>query len=212
MTITLSKKDNEMEMCDEKEILEEAPERGNFPRIGNSDYRFNLWYKFPKMVEKEKSEDGFYHKRDNYHGEHNFESDNLIDYMRESMSGIELIEDFDKNDDYWSGDINDRVRYSYRISAFIPERECGIDAVYAQEGMKSFDEIDYQKSGEWIAKMLEKLGAELDVYKCFELINRQSVEAQALIDSNNELFEILGDVNEKLRAAISSDKSNIKEH
>lgn len=201
-----------MEMCDEKDIPEEAPDRGNFPRIVNSDYRFNLWYKFPKMVEKEKSEDGFYHCIDNYSGEHNFESDDLIDYMRESMSGIKLIEDFDQDDDYWSGDLNDHIRYSYRVSAFIPERDCGIDAVYAQEGMKSFDEIDYQKSGEWVAKMLEKLGAVLDVDKCIELIKRQQDEAKDLIDSNNELFEILGEVNDKLKAAISGDKSNIKEH
>ena len=201
-----------MEMCDEKDIPEEAPERGNFPRIGNSDYRFNLWYKFPKIVEKKKSDDGFQHMIDNYRGEHNFESDDLIDYMRESLSGIKLIECFDCNDDYWSGDLNDRVRYSYRISAFIPERECGIDAVYTQEYMKSFDEIDYQKSGEWIAKMLADLGAVLDVQKCIELIKRQQDEAKDLIDSNNELFEILGDANEKLNAAISGDKSNIKEH
>ena len=201
-----------MEMYDEKEIPEEAPDRGNFPRIGNSDYRFNLWYKFPNLIEKKKSEDGFYHMCDNYHGEHNFESDDLVDYMRESMSGIKLVEDYNENDDYWSSDLNDRVRYSYRISAFIHERECGIDAVYAQEGMKSFDEIDYQKSGEWVAKMLEKLGAELDVDKCIELVKRQHGEAKDLIDSNNELLAILDVSNEKLNAAISSDKTNIKEH
>ena len=185
---------------------DDMPERGNYPKIGNSDYRFNLWYKFPKLVEKKKSEDGLYHKIDNYRGEHNFESDDLIDYMRESLSGIKLIECFDCNDDYWSGDLNDRVRYSYRISAFIPERECGIDAVYTQEGMKSFDEIDYQKSGEWVAKMLEKLGAELDVEKCIELIKQQQDEAKALIDSNNELFDIFDEANEKLRKSINSDK------
>jgi hypothetical protein len=185
---------------------DDEPDRGNFPKIGNSDYRFNLWYKFPKLVEKKKSEDGCYHKIDNYRGGHNFESDDLIDYMRESMSGIKLIELFDRNDDFWSGDVNDRVRYSYRISAFIPERECGIDAVYAQEGMKSFEDIDYQKSSEWIAKMLEKLGAELDVEKCIERIKRQQDEAKALIDSNNELFEIFDEANEKLRKAINSDK------
>jgi len=191
---------------------DDAPDRGNFPRIGNSDYRFNLWYKFPKLVEKKKSDDDCYHKIDNYRGEHNFESDDLIDYMRESLSGIKLIEDFDRDEDYWSGDLNDRVRYSYRISAFIPERECGIDSVYAQEGMKSFDEIDYQKSGEWVAKMLEKLGAELDVDECIELVKQQHDDAKALIDSNNEMLEILDYSNEKLKAAISSDKTNIKEH
>jgi len=185
---------------------EDEPDRGNFPKIGNSGYRFNLWYKFPKLVEKKKSEDGCYHKIDNYCGGHNFESDDLIDYMRESLSGIKLIELFDRNDDFWSGDMNDRVRYSYRISAFIPERECGIDSIYTQEGMKSFDEIDYQKSGEWIAKMLEKLGAELDIEKCIELIKRQMNEAKALIDSNNELFEIFDEANEKLRKSINSDK------
>lgn len=196
-----------MEKVDVKREPENAPERDNFPRIGNSDYCFNLWYKFPKLVEKKKSDDGLYHMIDNYRGEHNFESDDLIDYMRESLSGIKLIEDFDRNDDYWSGDMNDRDRYSYRISAFIPERDCGIDAVYTQEGMKSFDEIDYQKSGEWVAKMLEKLGAVLDVDKCIERIEKQQAEAKALIDSNNELFEIIGDVNEKFKKAINGSKS-----
>lgn len=185
---------------------DDMPERGNYPKIGNSDYRFNLWYKFPKLVEKKKADDGLYHGIDNYHGEHNFVSDDLIDYMRESMSGIKLIEDFDKNDDYWSSDPKERVRYVYRVEAFIPERECGIDSVYAQENMKSFDEIDYQKSGEWIAKMLEKLGAVLDVDKCIERIKRQQAEAKALIDSNEELFAIVGEANEKLEATINSHK------
>jgi hypothetical protein len=126
--------------------------------------------------------------------------------MRESMSGINLIEDFDKRDDYWSSDANDKTRYVYRVAAFIPERECGMDSVYAQENMKSFDEIDYQKSGEWIAKMLEKLGAVLDVDKCIERIKRQQAEAKALIDSNEELFAIVGEANEKLEATINSHK------
>lgn len=184
---------------------DDAPDRGNYPKIGNSDYRFNVWYKFPKLIEKKKAEDRS-HDLDNYHGEHNFESDDLIDYMRESMSGIKLIEDFDKRDDYWTYVSTKRVKYVYRIAAFIPERECGMDSVYAQEDMKSFDEIDYQKSGEWIAKMLEKLGAELDIDKCIERIKRQQDQAKALIESNNELFEIFDDVNEKLRKAINSDK------
>jgi hypothetical protein len=187
-----------MEKVDKKEIAEEAPDRGNFPRIGNSDYRFNLWYKFPKMIEKPEDEK----KYDNYHGEHNFESDDLIDYMRESMSGIKLIEDFAEHEDYLSSKV---LKY-YKVEAFIPERECGIDTVYSQEKMKSFNEIDFEKSGEWIAKMLEKLGAVLDVYKCIELINRQQAEAKALIDSNNELFEILGVVNEKFKKAMNGDK------
>jgi len=185
---------------------DDMPDRGNYPKIGNSDYRFNLWYKFPKLIKKEKADDGFYRNLDNYHGEHNFVSDDLIDYMRESMSGIKLIEDFDKNDDYWSSDPNDKTRYVYRVAAFIPERECGMDSVYAQENMKSFDEIDYQKSGEWIAKMLEKLGAVLDVDKCIERIKSQQAEAKALIDSNEELFAIVGEANEKLEATINSHK------
>ena len=193
-----------MEMCDEKDIPEEAPDRGNFPRIGNSDYRFNLWYKFPKMIENPEE----VKKYDNYGGDHNFASDDLIDYMRESMSGIKLIEDFDEHEDYLSGKV---LKY-YRVDAFIPERRCGVDAVYAQKKMKSFEEIDFEKSGEWISKMLEKLGAVLDVQECIELIKQQQDEAKDLIDSNNELFEILDDTNEKLRAAISGDKSNIKEH
>lgn len=188
-----------MEKVDEKEIPEEAPDRGNFPRIGNSDYRFNLWYKFPKMIEKPEDEK----KYDNYGGDHNFVSDDLIDYMRESMSGIKLIEDFDEREDHFSSKI---FKY-YRVEAFIPERECGIDPVYAQKKMKSFNEIDFEKSGEWIAKMLEKLGAVLDVDKCIELIEEQQAEAKALIDSNNELFEILGDVNEKFKKAMNGDKS-----
>jgi hypothetical protein len=72
--------------------------------------------------------------------------------------------------------------------------------------MKSFDEIDYQKSGEWIAKMLEKLGAVLDVDKCIERIKIQQAEAKALIDSNEELFAIVGEANEKLEATINSHK------
>jgi hypothetical protein len=185
---------------------DDMPDRGNYPKIGNSDYRFNLWYKFPKLIEKKRADDGLYHGLDNYHGEHNFVSDDLIDYMRESMSGIKLIEDFDKRDDYWSSVAKERVKYVYRIAAFIPERECGMDSVYAQENMKSFDEIDYQKSGEWIAKMLEKLGAVLDVDKCIERIKRQQAEAKALIDSNEELFAIVGEANEKLEATINSHK------
>ena len=180
----------------------DIPERGNYPKIGNSDYRFNLWYKFPKLVEK----NGSYHWIDNYQGEHNFESDDLIDYMRESMSGIKLIEDFYKHDDYWYCDPKERVKYVYRIAAFIPERECGMDSVYAQENMKSFDEIDYQKSGEWIAKMLEKLGAELDIEKCIQHIKSQQAEAKELIDSSDELIAMIDEANEKLRKAINSDK------
>ena len=181
---------------------DDMPERGNYPKIGNSDYRFNLWYKFPKLVEK----NGSYHWIDNYHGEHNFESDDLIDYMRESMSGIKLIEDFYKYDDFWSCDPKERVKYVYRIEAFIPERECGMDSVYAQENMKSFDEIDYQKSGEWIAKMLEKLGAELDIEKCIQRIKSQQAKAKELIDSSDELIAMIDEANEKLRKAINSDK------
>lgn len=188
-----------MEKVDVKQEPENAPERGNFPRIGNSDYRFNLWYKFPKMIENQEDKK----KYDNYGGDHNFASDDLIDYMRESMSGIKLIEDFDEREEHYSGKI---FKY-YRVEAFIPERECGIDAVYAQKKMKSFQEIDFEKSGEWIAKMLEKLGAVLDVDKCIERIEKQQAEAKALIDSNNELFEILGDVNEKFKKALNGDKS-----
>ena len=188
-----------MEKVDVKQEPENAPERGNFPKIGNSDYRFNLWYKFPKMIENPEE----VKKYDNYGGDHNFASDDLIDYMRESMSGIKLIEDFDEHEDYLSGKV---LKY-YRVEAFIPERECGIDPVYAQKKMKSFNEIDFEKSGEWIAKMLEKLGAVLDVDKCIELIEEQQAEAKALIDSNNELFEILGDVNEKFKKAMNGDKS-----
>ena len=44
--------------------------------------------------------------------------------------------------------------------------------------MKSFDEIDYQKSGEWIAKMLEKLGAELDDEKCIKHIKETAVRGE----------------------------------
>ena len=192
-----------MEMFDEKDMSEEVPDRGRFPKIGNSDYRFNLWYKFPKLVKKTEEVKRY----DNYHGDHNFASDDLIDYMRESMSGIKLIEDFDEHEDYWSG----KLLRSYRISAFIPERTCGIDGVYAQEDMDSFKEIDFEKSGEWIAKMLEKLGSELDVDKCIELIKGQQADAQDLIDSNNELFAIVDEANQKLKDAISGDKTNIKE-
>lgn len=185
---------------------DDMPERGNYPKIGNSDYRFNLWYKFPKLVEKKRADDGLYHGIDNYHGGHNFESDDLIDYMRESMSGIKLIEDFDKHDDYWSSDTKERVKYVYRVAAFIPERECGRDSVYAQEEMKSFNEIDYQKSGEWIAKMLEKLCAELDIDKCIQCIKSQQAEAKELLDSSDELIAMVDEANEKLRKAINSDK------
>jgi hypothetical protein len=188
-----------MEKVDVKQEPENAPERGNFPKIGNSDYRFNLWYKFPKMIENTEE----VKKYDNYGGDHNFASDDLIDYMRESMSGIKLIEDFDEHEDYLSGKV---LKY-YRVEAFIPERECGIDPVYAQKKMKSFNEIDFEKSGEWIAKMLEKLGAVLDVDKCIELIEEQQAEAKALIDSNNELFEIVGESNEKFKKALNGDKS-----
>lgn len=195
-----------MEKCDVIPDPDDMPERGNYPKIGNSDYRFNLWYKFPKLIEKKRADDGFYRNLDNYHGEHNFVSDDLIDYMRESMSGIKLIEDFDKHDDYWSCDPKERVKYVYRIAAFIPERECGMDSVYAQENMKSFDEIDYQKSGEWIAKMLEKLGAELDIEKCIQRIKSQQAEAKQLLDSSDELIAMVDEANEKLRKAINSDK------
>lgn len=181
---------------------DDAPDRGNFPKIGNSDYRFNLWYKFPKLIEKPKAD----HGPDNWHGDNNFVSDDLIDYMRQSMSGIKLIEDFDKHEGFWSSDSNYKIKYTYRIAAFIPERECGMDSVYAQENMKSFDEIDYQKSGEWIAKMLEKLGAELDVDKCIQLIKRNQASAKTLLDSSDELIAMVDEANEKLRKAINSDK------
>jgi hypothetical protein len=81
-----------------------------------------------------------------------------------------------------------------------------MDSVYAQENMKSFDEIDYQKSGEWIAKMLEKLGAELDIEKCIQRIKSQQAEAKELLDSNDELIAIVGEANEKLEATINSHK------
>ena len=195
-----------MEKCDVRPELEDTPDRGNFPKIGNSNYRFNLWYKFPKKIVKRKAKDGLYRILSNYSGEENFKSNRLIDYMRESMTGIKLVEDFDRRDDYWSSDVNDHIRYEYRVAAFIPERECGMDSVYAQENMKSFDEIDYQKSGEWIAKMLEDLGAEVDVEKCIERIKRQQAKAQELLDSNDELLDIAEEANEKLRIAINSGK------
>ena len=196
-----------MERFDVKPEPEDAPDRGNFPKIGNSNYRFNLWYKFPKKVIKRKANDGLYRILSNYRGDENFKSNQLIDYMRESMSGIKLVEDFDRRDDYWSCNENDNIRCSYRVSAFIPERESGMDAVYAQEDMKSFDEIDYQKSGEWIAKMLEDLGAEIDVDKCLEYIKSQQAIAQEIIDSNEELIAIVIEANEKTRIAINGDKS-----
>lgn len=170
---------------------ENAPVRGDYPRIGNSNYRFNLWYKFPKMIEKSENEVRY----DNYHGDHNFASDNLIDYMRESMSGIKLIEDFDEHEDYFSG----KLKRYYRVDAFIPERDCGIDAIYSQEKMTSFDEIDFEKSGEWIATMLRSAGAMLDIDKCKERISNQIAEATELLASSDELAVI---VNE----AINSDK------
>ena len=171
---------------------ETEPERGDYPKIGNSNYRFNLWYKFPKMIERPEDKQRF----DNYGGGHNFESDDLIDYMRESMSGIKLVEDFDENEDYWSG----KMLKSYRVDAFIPERKFGIDAVYTQEKMESFKEIDFEKSGEWIAKMLERAGAVLDVDKCKARIEKQQAEAAELIASSDELSAIVDE-------AINSDKS-----
>ena len=171
---------------------ETAPERGDYPRIGNSNYRFNLWYKFPKMIEKPEDKQRY----DNYGGSHNFESDDLISYMRESMSGIKLVEDFDEQEDWWSG----KMLKTYRVGAFIPERKYGIDGVYSQCKMESFNEIDFEKSGEWIAKMLEKAGAVLDLDKCNERIQNLTEQANALIASRDELSAI---VNE----AINSDKS-----
>ena len=182
-----------MEKFDTIPEPETAPVRGDYPRIGNSSYRFNLWYKFPKMIEKQKDKPGY----DNYDGDHNFESDDLIDYMRESMSGIKLIEDFDEHEDYFTG----KVWKRYRVGAFIPERDCGIDGVYAREDMKSFKEIDFEKSGEWIAKMLERAGAVLDIDKCKERIKRQDEEAAELLASNDELYAIVAE-------AINSDKLN----
>ena len=171
---------------------ETAPERGDYPRIGNSNYRFNLWYKFPKMIEKPEDKQRY----DNYGGSHNFESDDLISYMRESMSGIKLVEDFDEQEDWWSG----KMLKTYRVGAFIPERKYGIDGVYSQCKMESFNEIDFEKSGEWIAKLLEKAGAVLDLDKCNERIQNLTEQANALIASRDELSAI---VNE----AINSDKS-----
>ena len=171
---------------------ETAPERGDYPRIGNSNYRFNLWYKFPKMIEKPEDKQRY----DNYGGSHNFESDDLISYMRESMSGIKLVEDFDEQEDWWSG----KMLKTYRVGAFIPERKYGIDGVYSQCKMESFNEIDFEKSGEWIAKMLEKAGAVLDLDECNERIQNLTEQANALIASRDELSAI---VNE----AINSDKS-----
>lgn len=174
-----------MEKYDAIPESEDAPVRGDFPRIGNSDYRFNLWYKFPKMIEK--LSDG--KRYDNYYGSNNFASDELIDYMRESMSGIKLIEDFGEHEDYFSGKV---VKY-YRVETFIPERRCGFDAVYAQDKMKSFKEIDFEKSGEWIAKMLERAGAMLDIDKCNERIENQREEAKELLASSDELSAIVDD-------------------
>lgn len=171
---------------------ETAPDRGDYPRIGNSNYRFNLWYKFPKMIEKPEDKQRY----DNYGGSHNFESDDLISYMRESMSGIKLVEDFDEQEDWWSG----KMLKTYRVGAFIPERKYGIDGVYSQAKMESFKEIDFEKSGEWIAKMLEKAGAVLDIDKCNERIQNLTDKSNALIASRDELSAI---VNE----AINSDKS-----
>ena len=171
---------------------ESAPVRGDYPKIGNSNYRFNLWYKFPKMIERAEDKKRY----DNYDGDHNFASDDLIDYMRESMSGIKLTEDFDEHEDWWSG----KMLKSYRVDAYIPERKCGIDAVYAQLKMKSFDEIDFEKSGEWIAKMLDRAGAVLDIDKCKERIENQREEAAELIASSDELSAIVDE-------AINSDKS-----
>jgi hypothetical protein len=185
---------------------EDAPDRGNYPKIGNSDYCFNLWYKFPKLIEKKRADNGLYHSIENWRGNNNFISDDLIDYIRESMSGIKLIEDFDEHEDRWSRDPKERVKYTYRIGAFIPERECGMDSVYAQVNMRSFDEIDYQKSGEWVAKMLEKLGAEIDIEKCIQRIKSQQAEAKELLDSSDELIAMIAEANEKLRKAIYSDK------
>lgn len=170
---------------------EVAPVRGDYPKIGNSKYRFNVWYKFPKKIEKPEGKRGY----DNYGGEHNFESDDLIDYMRESMSGIKLIEDFDEHEDFWSG----KTVKSYKVEAFISERRCGIDGVYAQEKMESFKEIDFEKSGEWIAKMLERAGAVLDIDKCNERIYNQRNEANELLESSDELAAIVEE-------AINSDK------
>ena len=174
---------------------ENVPDRGDYPKIGNSNYRFNLWYKFPKMIESPEDK----RKYDNYHGEHNFVSDDLIDYMRESMSGIKLVEDFDEHEDYWSG----KVLKSYRVDAYIPERECGIDAVYAQEKMESFKEIDFEKSGEWIAKMLERAGAVLDIDKCNERIESLQEEAKYLLAASDELSVIVAEA----KASINSDES-----
>ena len=174
-----------MEKFDAIPEVEDTPVRGDFPRIGNSNYRFNLWYKFPKMIKKLSGGKRY----DNYHGDHNFASDELIDYMRESMSGIKLIEAFDEHEDYWSG----KVLKSYRVEAFIPERDCGVDTVYAQDKMKSFKEIDFGKSGEWIAKMLEMAGASLDIKKCKKRIKSQEEEAKCLMASCKELYDIVND-------------------
>lgn len=174
---------------------ETAPDRGDYPRIGNSNYRFNLWYKFPKMIEKPEDKQRF----DNYGGSHNFESDDLISYMRESMSGIKLVEDFDEQEDWWSG----KMLKTYRVGAFIPERKYGIDGVYSQAKMESFKEIDFEKSGEWIAKMLERAGAVLDIDKCKERIKKQMEEAAELLASSDQLSAIVIEA----KSSINSDKS-----
>jgi hypothetical protein len=188
-----------MEKFDVIPVAENAPDRGDYPKIGNSNYRFNLWYKFPKKIKKPEDKQRF----DNYGGGHNFESDDLIDYMRESMSGIKLVEDFDAHDTHW---LSDGMTYSYRVGAFIPERKCGIDGVYAQKDMKSFDEIDFEKSGEWIAKMLEKAGAVLDIKKCNEIIKKREEEAKELLASNEVLTAIVAEA----KASINSDKRKRK--
>ena len=59
---------------------------------------------------------------------------------------------------------------------------------------------------EFHGRMLEKLGAELDIEKCIQRIKSQQAEAKELLDFSDELIAMVDEANEKLRKAINSDK------
>lgn len=154
--------------------------RGSFKmikRIGESDYFFGVWYKITNKDSLYK--EGISKINNTYELDKNEEpkSYDIGFYSREPLNSFKLIFDVIKLNRF------DEVRYEVSAGFFADTRDCGIDSLveiqtddYKNINPKFFD---------FIVKVLEHSGAEVDVEKCNERIRNVQNE----IDDSNLFVE-----------------------
>lgn len=154
--------------------------RGSFKmikRIGESDYFFDVWYKIANKDSLYK--EGISSYNNTYKLDKNEEpkSYDIGFYSREPLNSFKLVFDVTKLNRF------DEVRYEVSACFFADTRECGIDTLVSTQ-TDDYKNIN-PKFFDFIVKVLEHSGAEVDIEKCNEKIRNVQNE----IDDSNLFVE-----------------------